>query len=125
MNRLFLAAALASSLGMGFAAQAADDSAEIRHANNGGIRDWSADTDRTFYVQDSGRQWYKGEVLGNCSGLAFASNIGFKPESTTGTFNKYSEIIVDGHNCKVTSLTKSEKPPTRKEKAAAKEAAKP
>lgn len=112
---------VAALLGV-FGAASAAQSAEIPFANNGGIRNWQADSDRVLYIQGNGQQWFKAELMTNCTGLRFAEQIGFETE-TSGAFNKFSSIIVEGRKCAVSSFEESEKPPTRKEKAAAKEKA--
>ncbi len=90
---------------------------EIAFANNGGIRNWQADGQKTLYVQGNGAQWYKAEFLSNCTGIDFAEQIAFETE-TSGAFNKFSSVLVEGRKCPVSSFEKSDKPPTKKEKAA-------
>jgi hypothetical protein len=106
------------------AAHAADTKtpvAEIPFANNGGINDWRADSDRVIYVQGQNRQWFKGELLSDCIGLRYAERIAFETEAS-GAFNKFSSIKVDGKNCPLTSFEKSDPPPKKDKKG---EAAKP
>ena len=92
--------------------------AEIPFANRGGINDWRADSDHVLYVQGRNRQWYRAELFTDCIGLNFAENIGFVVEPS-GTFDRFSAIVVEHRECKLRSLEKSDKPPSKKEKAAA------
>ena len=56
-------------------------------------------------------------------GLRFAEHIGFETEAS-GSFSKFSSITVEGRKCPLTSLEKSDAPPSKKDKKE-KEAAKP
>lgn len=125
--RIFMLSAVAAiaTMNVTTAAETAktETQAEIPFANNGGIHDWRADSDRALYVQGRDRQWYKAGLLSDCMGLWFADNIGFKTEAN-GSFNRFSSIIVEGRNCPLTSFEKSDPPPPKKDKKA-KEAANP
>lgn len=114
---------VATLLGVFGAASAAHaQNVQIPFANNGGIRNWQADGDKVIYVQGNGPQWYKAELLTRCTGLNFAEQVGFETE-TSGAFNKFSSIVVEGRKCPVSTFEVSDKPPTKKEKAAAREKA--
>lgn len=93
---------------------------EIPFANLGGIEDWRPDGDRTLYVQGRNRQWYKAELMTSCIGLNFAEHIGFVVEPS-GAFDRFSAILVDHRECQISSLEKSDKPPSKKDKAAKKQ----
>jgi len=102
---------VAMSVGASVAASAAE---RIAFADRGRIDSWHADDDKTVYLRNgSDKHWYKAGLLGSCNGLRFATAIGYKTEAD-GSFDKYSSIIVDGRECKVTSLEKSEDPTKHK-----------
>lgn len=86
--------------------------ASIPFANLGGIRDWRATSDDTLYIQGRSGQWYRASLLGDCQGLRFEQSIGFVIEPS-GSFDKFSSILVNGHECPLTSMTKSAGPPSR------------
>jgi len=100
------------------AAQAADapkvKQAAIHFADNGGIYDYKAVNDHMLYIQSRDRTWYRAELFGPCSGLQFATGIGFEPEPG-GDFTKYGSVVVGGLKCKVQSLTQIEGAPPKKE----------
>ena len=91
----------------------AEPSVSIPLANNGGIEEWHADTDSTLYLRSRTKDWYKAELYGPCSGLSFATGIGYVTPPN-GNFDNTSSIVVDGQNCKVMKLEKSGPPPKRK-----------
>ncbi len=84
--------------------------ATIRFARQGGIDNWTVVDEKTVYVQDRERQWYRADLMGHCIGLRFAQRIGFKFE-VDGSFDKFSSIHYDRQTCPLTSLTKSDPPP--------------
>ncbi len=84
--------------------------ARIPFARQGGIDNWTVIDEKTLYVQDRHRQWYRADLMGHCIGLRFAQRIGFKFE-VDGSFDKFSSIRYDRQNCPLTSLTKSDPPP--------------
>lgn len=108
-----LASFALAAIGLGAHAQdEAEQSAKparIPFANLGGIRNWRAPDWDTLYVQARNGQWYRAELMGPCSGLNFAHTIGFVLEPT-GSFDSFSSILVDGEQCRVKSLVKSEPP---------------
>ena len=91
------------------------DEAKIVFANNGGIQDWEADSDKGIYLQDRHRQWYYARLMSPCFDLPFAQTIGFNTEPN-GTFDKFSSIKVSRHTCNVTSLVRSDPPQGKKGK---------
>ncbi|HEX7115507.1 MAG TPA: DUF6491 family protein [Steroidobacter sp.] len=100
---------------IGFGAAAQDEAGEsakparIPFANLGGIRNWRATDWDTLYVQARNGQWYRAELMGPCPGLDFAHTIGFVLEPT-GSFDSFSSILVDGEQCRLKSLVRSEPP---------------
>ncbi|HTT01788.1 MAG TPA: DUF6491 family protein [Steroidobacteraceae bacterium] len=93
----------------------AEDStrASIAFASHGGIYDWAADGDRGIYIQDNSRQWYYAKLLAPCINLPFAQRVGFVTEPGSGSFNKFSSIIVRGQQCFVQTFAKSAPPPSK------------
>jgi hypothetical protein len=86
----------------------------IAFATMGGIDDWRADGTKALYIKGRrSNEWYYARLLSSCHGLNFANTIGFDSEPSR-EFNRFSAILVDGQNCKLTSLIKSEKPEKKK-----------
>lgn len=78
------------------------------------IWNWQVVDDKTVLIQDQSRRWYKATLFGNCINLAFANRIGFD-SSPSGTFDKFSAILVRGQRCPLSSLVKTD-PPAKKAK---------
>ena len=76
------------------------------------IWNWQVVDDKTVLIQDQGRRWYKATLFGNCINLGFANKIGFD-SSPSGTFDKFSAILVEGRRCPLSSLVKTEAPPKK------------
>lgn len=120
---------LASSLAGMASAQAPAPKAEralgveatIPFANSIGIRDYRADGDHAIWIQGSGRQWYRAELMGPCMGLNFANRVGFVTRGTS-SLDKFSQIQVEGRTCQISSLVTSAPPPSKADKAKAPEA---
>ncbi len=88
------------------------------------IRNWEADGRDGVWVQDARRNWYYGTLLAPCTGLDFATRIGFVTPG--GRLDRFSSVVVEGERgerCPFTSFTMSAKPLPRKEREAAKKAA--
>jgi hypothetical protein len=90
--------------------------ASIPFVNHNGIRDWRAADDRTLYVQDSHRQWYRATLFAPCIDLVFAQSVGFETRGGD-TFDRFSTIRVRGERCSVTSLERSDAPPANAKRA--------
>jgi hypothetical protein len=86
--------------------------ASIPFANSIGINDYKADGNQALWIQDQRRNWYRAELMGSCTGLDFAQRIGFITRGTS-TFDKFSQILVDGRTCQVDSLVTSAGPPLK------------
>ena len=87
--------------------------ASIPFASRGGIRDWSADGDRGLWMQAVSRKWYYAQFMGRCTGLAFATALGFDTRNLS-VFDRWSAVVVPGYSrCTLTSLTPSEGPPRK------------
>lgn len=88
--------------------------ASIPFANHGGIRDWQADSERGLWVQANNRKWYYAKFMGPCSGLAFATSLGFDT-SPQGSFDRWSSVVVPGRQrCTVQTFVPSKGPPKKK-----------
>ena len=86
----------------------------ISFAQFGGIDDWRADGNKALFVKGRrNNEWYYAKLMSTCQGLNFAEAVGFKNEAT-GSFDKFSTIVVDGQPCQLTSLVKSAPPPKKK-----------
>jgi hypothetical protein len=94
-----------------FAGEPANN-ALIPFANLGGIQNWRADGSAALYVQGRNRKWYHAELLGSCPELPFANRVGLVVEPT-GEFDRFSSIVVQGHQCMVKSLIESDAPPAK------------
>jgi hypothetical protein len=73
------------------------------------IWNWQVVDDKTVLIQDQNRRWYKATLFGACINLAFANRIGFD-SSPSGTFDKFSAILVQGQRCPLSSLVKTDTP---------------
>ena len=81
----------------------------IPFVDHGGIRDWRANDDRSMWIEARNGQWYYAEMFGPCFGLNFAERIGFITEPS-GSFDRFSSVIVDGQKCYVDTLRLSDPP---------------
>lgn len=81
----------------------------IAFADMGGIGNWRADDGDVLFVQSRKGQWYRADLLGSCTGLPFAHTIGFVFEPS-GSFDRFSSIVVDGRECRIRSLVESTGP---------------
>jgi hypothetical protein len=112
-------AALGMSATFGAAAESTAKAAEasIPFANQGGIRNWSADRDKGLWVQDSRGKWYYAKMFGGtCPGLNFATTLGFDTR-TMGSFDRYSAILVPREGrCQIESLIPSDGPPAKQKR---------
>lgn len=77
----------------------------IPFANNGGIQDWRAVGEKAILLKARNNQWYRASFNRRCFNLDnnLTRDIGFKA-GPTGSFDKHSEIIVDGQTCRVDTL---------------------
>jgi hypothetical protein len=119
-------AAIACGLGLAVAtaSYAADSSAplakpaqaqvSIAFANHGGIRTWSVLDDKTLLIEDSHGHWYRAELMSAAFDLPFAEALAFKT-TPSGSFDRFSTVIVKGRAYPLVSLTRTE-PPAKKKK---------
>jgi len=81
----------------------------IPFADNGGVRDFHAVSDREVYLQARNRQWYRADLFSRCDGLPYAFGIGIDARPT-GTLDRFGTIIVGNERCKIASLVPSPSP---------------
>jgi|SRR5271165_5366295 len=86
--------------------------ARIAFANKGGIWDWQVIDNKTVLIESRGRQWYKATLFGNCINLSFAQRLSFE-SNPSGTFDKFSKILVGGQRCPLESLVETTPPPKK------------
>jgi hypothetical protein len=85
------------------------------------IRDWHADRDRGMWIQAYSRKWYYAEFMGRCTGLNFATAVGFDTRYQS-SFDRFSSVFVPGYGrCPIQTFTPSDGPPRKQRKAAAEE----
>ena len=76
-----------------------------------GIRSWHATDDRTLYVIDNRRRWYRVELMRPCVGLPYAYAIGFDTRGMR-RIDRFSAITHEGQRCPVRSVVRSDGPPS-------------
>jgi hypothetical protein len=79
------------------------------------LRTFEAESRDVVYIQDRRRDWYRAEVMGPCLDLPFARAIGIDTRGS-GSFDRFSAVLVEGERCQLTSLTRSEGPPKKMRK---------
>ena len=77
------------------------------------IRTFEATADDLLYLQDRRGRWYRAELGGSCFGLRWANGIGYDTRGSL-SLSRGSSILVEGQNCMIVSLTRSEPPPRTK-----------
>jgi Family of unknown function (DUF6491) len=96
------------------AAKTAQTEVSIPFANHGGIRTWSVLDDRTLLIEDSHGHWYRAELMSAAFDLSFAEALAFKT-TPSGSFDRFSTVIVKGRAYPLVSLTRAG-PPAKKKK---------
>jgi hypothetical protein len=86
----------------------------IAFANHGGIRTWSVLDDKTLLIEDSHGHWYRAELMSAAFDLPFAEALAFKT-TPSGSFDRFSTVIVKGRAYPLVSLTQTG-PPAKKKK---------
>lgn len=95
------------------------EEARIPFANSTGIRAWRAEREEgedVLYIEGVRRQWYRAELFGYCPDIRFANAIAFD-SGPTGTFDRFSRVIVRHDVCRIRSLVKIEGEPPSSRKA--------
>jgi hypothetical protein len=112
-----IAAALAvAPVGVSLAAEARPAKVEAS-IPFGLIRDWQADREQGMWIQAYSRKWYYAEFMGRCSGLNFATAVGFDTRYQS-SFDRWSSVFVPGYGrCLIHTFTPSDAPPRRQRKA--------
>ena len=93
------------------AAPAAESEAQIHFAKRN-IWNWQVVDEKTVLIQDQGRRWYKATLFGTCIALPFADRLAFD-SNPSGSFDKFSAILVRGQRCPLSSLVKTAAPPKK------------
>jgi hypothetical protein len=93
------------------AAPAAESEAQIHFAKRN-IWNWQVVDEKTVLIQDQGRRWYKATLFGTCISLPFADRLAFD-SNPSGSFDKFSAILVRGQRCPLSSLVKTTAPPKK------------
>jgi Family of unknown function (DUF6491) len=106
---LVTAAAVADQPKETTAAAKQTEQVEIPFANHGGIYSWQVESDHSVLIQDQRHKWYRATLMGSCFDLAFAERIGFQT-NPSGSFDRFSQIVVRGQRCPLTSLVPSPGP---------------
>jgi hypothetical protein len=73
---------------------------------------WRAVDYTTVLIQDRGRRWYKATLYGYCVDLPFAQNLSFV-SNPSGSFDRFSSIIVREQRCPLRSLVQTTAPPKK------------
>ena len=90
------------------AAAAPAPEVQIPFAKNN-LWNWQVLDDQTLLIQDQSRRWYKATLFGHCINLPFANRIAFD-SNPSGTFDKFSAILVRGQRCPLMSLVATTAP---------------
>jgi hypothetical protein len=90
--------------------------AAIPFANHDGIRDWVAVGDKTVYVQDNFRRWYRATLFAPSMDLQFVQAIGFDT-GPIGTLDKWSTLVIHGRRYPITTFERVDAPPMTKAQA--------
>jgi hypothetical protein len=109
LGAMFALASVASAADESAATPAAQ--AQIAFAKRN-IWNWQVVDDQTVLIQDQGRRWYKATLFGHCINLSFADRIAFD-SNPSGTFDKFSAILVRGQRCPLASLVETSAPPKK------------
>jgi Family of unknown function (DUF6491) len=89
--------------------------ARIPFVNHGGVNNFHADGDKGLWVQDQYRRWYYAALIGACTELPFATEIGFVTRGTDA-LDKFGEIVVRNQRCSIVSFVTSVAPPKKAKK---------
>jgi len=108
VRTLVLAVTALAATSAAFPAFAGEETS-IPLVSHQGIQNFRADGNEALYVEGRGKQWYRVELMGQCSGLNFATGIGVEG-GATDRFDRFSTLVVDGNKCAVKSVTESEDP---------------
>lgn len=74
------------------------------------IRSYEVADDRSLLIRVGANRWYRATVWQPCrSHLRFENSIGFVTRGTD-TFDRFSQVIVDGHRCPISTLDRIEDP---------------
>jgi len=77
------------------------------------IWNWQVVDDKTVLIQDRSRKWYKATLFGTCINLSFVADRLAFDSNPSGTFDKFSAILVRGQRCPLSSLVETSAPPKK------------
>jgi Family of unknown function (DUF6491) len=89
--------------------------ARIPFVNHGGVHNFVADGDDGLWIEGQHRDWYYAKLIGPCWDLPYANAVGFVTRGSD-TLDKFSQIVVRGKQCQITSLVTSAPPPSKTER---------
>lgn len=75
----------------------------IPFVNYGSINDWRAVNYRAILIASDHNRWYKATFFSPCFDLPYALTVGFVT-GPSGSLDKFSSILVHGHQCWFKSL---------------------
>jgi len=87
--------------------------AEIPFADQGGVDDWDAVSDREIWFEDLHRHWFRAALMTPAIDLPFAEHIGIDARPT-GTLDKFGGIYVHGRHYTFASFEVMPGPPPKK-----------
>lgn len=90
----------------------------IPFVSHGGVRNFEADGTSGLWIQDDRNKWHYATLIGPCSGLSFATSLGFVTRGSN-TLDSFGEIIAEGDRCAIQRLVTSAGPPPKAKKGAA------
>jgi hypothetical protein len=82
----------------------------------GNIYSFQADGDDAVYLQNRARQWYRATFNGPCNNMPFAVRIAVDTRYGGSQLDRTGRIYVDGEQCWIASLVKSDPPPKREKR---------
>ena len=77
------------------------------------IWNWQVVDDKTVLIQDRSRKWYKATLFATCINLSFVADRLAFDSNPSGTFDKFSAILVRGQRCPLSSLVETSAPPKK------------
>lgn len=88
----------------------------IPFVNYGNIQNWRAVDHKAILIASAANHWYKATFFTPCLDLPSALTVGFVTDPS-GTLDKFSSILVDGHRCWFKTLEKVAAPRSTHEKS--------
>ena len=89
-----------------------EERAMIPFADTVGIWDWRAEGNRTIYIEDNHRRWYKAVLFSPALDLPFVNFIGIDA-GPTGTLDKFGAVYIHGQRYPFASFERVDGPPKK------------